>query len=373
MLDRERVQGQGLTGSRAVDRATPVGEVIDPADPMEIVLERLTRDDASYAAAFLAERSAWDVFLSRPWDDDATALGRLIDHAGTADGFVGDDAARAGLEALGAGLDDGDPDGWTVDRGTAAAVAESLAGAVVAHIEPVAGALERAADGEIGPRDGDALRGLGYLSLDEGATRAVQEGLQDWARTRSGAATDRGPSQIAAVEGAFVATREYGQRLAYALHGFEQQAAAELSKDRWDWSWGLLPNLVRRTGAGALVGMASDYVAKGLDRDGTWKNGPDDGQVLDAGDAERAARRSLSGSTAADGAVIDAGAREAFGDTLDVLGRPKPPTSPEKDWWGPVKDAPVGVVVGKVGDRALARMGEVLDGPPPALPVGSHD
>ncbi len=70
---------------------------------------------------------------------------------------------------------------------------------------------------------------------------------------------------------------------------------------------------------------------------------------------------------------MDAAAREAFGDTLDVLGRPKPPTSPEKDWWGPVKDAPVGVVVGKVGDRALARMGEVLDGPPPALPVGSHD
>jgi hypothetical protein len=374
MLARERVQGLGLTGSRAVDRAAPVGQAVEPADPMGIVLERLIRDDdPSWAAAFLTERSAWDVLLSRPWDDDAHGLSMLIRHAGTADGPVGADAARAGLEALGAGLDDGHPGDWTVDKDTAAAVAGSLGGAVVAHISPVAGALERAADGEVGPRDGDALRGLGYVTLDEGAARAVQEGLHDWARNRPGAPGDAGPAEVAAVEGAFVAAREYGQRLAYALHGFEQQAAAQQRKSSWDWGWGLLPNLVRRAGPGVLAGIAADYIAIGLDRDGTWDNGPDDGLVLDAHDAELAAREGLSGRSAAAVAAIDAQAREAFRRTTDALGRPMPPTSPPTDWWEPVKDAGVGVVVDKVGDAALRRVGEALDGRPPGLHAGPHE
>jgi hypothetical protein len=375
MLDRERVLAQGLTGSRAIDRAAPLGDVLDPADPMETVLERLARDDdPSFAAAFLAERSTWDVLLSRPWDDDANRLNVLIDHAGTADGPVGGDAAHAGLEALGAGLDDGDPGDWTVDRETAAVVAGSLGSAVAAHVSLVADALHRAADGQVGPRDGDALRGLGYLTLDEGATRAIQDGLHAWPGHRPDALGDANPSQAAAVvEAAFVAAREYGRRLAHALHGFEQQAAAELRKSRWGWSWGLLPNLVRHAGAGAAAGIASDYLAIALDRDGTWENGPDHGPVLDAGDAARAARRSPSVLSVAELTAIDAQARTAFENTLDALGRPKPPTSPETDWWAPLKQAGVGVVVDKAGDVALRRLGEVLDGPPSGVPVGARD
>ena len=365
MLDRERIQGQGLIGSRAVDRAAPIGVAHDPADPITIVLERLGRDDdASFAASFLADRSTWDVLLSRPWEDDVAAFSRLIDHAAAAADPVGGDAARSGLEALGAGLRDGDPDGWTVDRTTAAAVAESLGGAVAAHVAPVAAALERAADADAGPRDGDVLRGLGYLTLDQGATRAVRAGLRDWAQGLSsapgGSGADARP-EVALVEGSFVAAREYGQRLAYALHGFEQKAAAELREDRWDMTWGLLPNLVRRTGVGLLVGVASDYVAIGLGRDGTWENGPDSGRVFDAQDAERAARVSRYGSSDAGVAVIEAHAGAAFENTLDVLGRPKPPTSPQTDLWEPVRNAGVGVVADKLGEEIVTRLGRALD------------
>jgi hypothetical protein len=353
MLDRERVQGQGLTGSRAVDRAAPIGEVLDPTDPMEVVLERLTRDhDASYAAAFLAERSAWDVLLARPWDDDAIAFGRLIDHAGTAGGPVGGDAARAGLEALGTGLDDGDPDGWTVDRGTAAVVAEPLAGSVVAHIEPVAGALERAADGTVGPRDGDALRGLGYLTLDEGAARAVQEGLHGWATEPT---ADPGPAEVVVVvEGAFVAAREYGQRLAYALHGFEQQAAAELSKDRWDAVTTILTlpvapsrRLGRVLGSDPLEG-ALDYAAMVVGWDGTWDNGVDEGVRFGRGGAVRAVLGLLpheGGETE----MLATRAVVAYDRTTESLGSPLPPTSPVRDYIGPLLGGLRGLPGGALG------------------------
>jgi hypothetical protein len=369
LLDRERVQSQGLTGSRAVDRAAPIGEAHDPTDPMGIVLERLTSgEDPRFAAEFLSERSTWDVLLSRPWDDGGAAFSRLVDHAGTEDGPVGGDAARSGLEALGAGLEDGNPDEWTVDRDTAAAVAESLGRAVAAHAPLIAGALERAADGHVGPRDGDTIRGLGYLTLDESAARTVQAGLEGWVDARWDALGAAGPAQVVAVQAAFVGVREYGQRLAYALHGFEQKAAAELSAQRWEATWGLLPNLLRRMGPGALAGMASDYVAIALDRDGTWDNGPDDGRVFDASDAERAAAGSLPAWSAADVAVIGARAGTAFENTLDALGRPKPPTSPPSDLWKPVKDAGLGFLAGRAGEAVVGSVGRSLDGPlPPGL------
>jgi hypothetical protein len=355
MLDRERVQGQGFTGSRAVDRAAPVGEAHDPSDPMEVVLERLSRDDdASFAATFLAERSAWDVLLSRPWDDDAAGLGVLVHHAGTADGPVGGDAARSGLEALGAELDDGDPDGWTVDRRTAAAVAEALGGAVAGHIAPVAGALERAADGEIGPRDGDVLRGLGYLAVDEGATRAVQAGLHDWARGLPSAPGAGGPAQVALVEGAFVAAREYGQRLAYALHGFEQQAAAELKERRWEAVTTILTLPVapaRRLGR--ILGSdpfdaALDYAAMFVDCDGAWDNGVDDGRRFGRGDAVRAVLRSLP-HDGKETEMLATRAVVSYDGTTEALGRPLPPTPPVRDYVGPLLGGLPGLPGGVLG------------------------
>ena len=346
LLARERVQGQGFTGPRAVDRAAPIGEAHAPADPMEILLERLIRDDdARFAATFLAERSDWDVLLARRWDDGGAALSRLVAHAGTAQGAAGDDMARAGLEALGAGLADGDPEDWTVGRDTAAVIAPALGGAVAAHLSPVIGVLGSAADGEVAERDGNVLRGLGYLTLDAGAARAVQEGLQAWAASQS-ALGETGASQVGALPSAFVATQEYGQRLAYALHGFEQQAAAELKESRWDWTWGLVPNLVRRAGPGVAAGVVSDYAAIGLGRDGTWTNGPDGGLVFDARDTEDPA---------------------AFQRTLEALGRPEPPTSPPKDWLAPLKQAVVDVATDQISDVAKRRMDALPEGSSPGL------
>jgi hypothetical protein len=69
---------------------------------------------------------------------------------------------------------------------------------------------------------------------------------------------------------------------------------------------------------------------------------------------------------------VIAEAREAFGGTLGALGRPTPPTSPEKDWWGPVIEAPVDVVADRFGDGFLRRLGAALDGPKPSAHVGPH-
>ena len=376
MLDRERRQGEGLIGSRAVDRAAPIGQAFVPADPMAAVLRRLTRsEDATTAAAFLEDRPAWDVLLSRPWDDGGIGFARLIDHAGTAAGPVGGTAARAGLEALGAGLEDGDPDGWSVDRDTAAVISEALGRAVSSHVSLVAGALERAADGQAGPRDGDALRGLGYLTLDSEAVRLVDESLHRWVRDDTDTPDTPGApgaAQLAAVPAGFVAVREYGQRLAYALHGFEQQAAAELRESRYDASWGLLPNLARRTGVGLGAGLVSDFAKIAFDADGTWDNGADDGAVYDARDAQLAAQRSLGGSSPAVGDV-SARAADAFENTVDVLGRPEPPASPPTDWAEPFENAAWGFGLDKATDGALRRVGEALDGPPPTLHTVPHD
>ena len=365
MLARERTLGHALTQTRAVDRAA--GPEVVP-DPVAIVLQRLTSSgDPRFAAEFLSERLTWDVLLSRPWDDGGAAFSQLVEHAGTEKGPVGGDAARSGLEALGAGLEDGNPDEWTVDRQTAAVVAESLGGAVAAHASLIAGALERAADGSVGPREGDMLRGLGYLTLDESAAAAVEAGLEGWVGARVGVLGPSDPARLVAVPAAFIGVREYGQRLAYALHGFEQKAAAELSEQRWEVTWGLLPNLLRRMGPGVVAGMASDYVAIALDRDGTWDNGPDNGRVFDARDAERAALTTLTDSSVAVVAAIDARSGTAFENTLDALGRPKPPTSPPTDWWEPVKDAGLGVFAGKAGEAIVGSVGRSLDG---ALPPG---
>ena len=359
MLDRERIQGQGLTGSRAVDRAAPIGRAAEPRDPMEAVLRRLTGgEDSSSAAELLSERSTWDVLLSRPWDDGASTFARLLDHAATADGPVGGDAARSGLEALGAGLEDGgDPDGWSVDRRTAAAVAEALGAAVSGHISLVAEALERAADGAVGPRDGDALRGLGYLSLDETAARTVQQGLRGWAGEFPATPGDVGPSEVAVVQGAFVAVREYGQRLAHALHGFDKKAEAELKEMRWDAVTTVLTlplwpsrRLSRALGSDP-VEAALDYAAMGAGCDGVWDNGIDDGASFSRADAVRAALRALPyGGRDID--VLATRAAVSYDGALEALGSPLPPESPVRDYVGPLLGGLPGLPGGVLGSFA---------------------
>lgn len=147
-----------------------------------------------------------------------------------------------------------------------------------------------------------------------------------------------------------MAVREYGQRLAYALHGFEQQAAAEESSDRWDATWGFAPNLARRLGPGIALGLVADYAAIALDRDGTFENGPDLGPVLDEEDAVGVALRGRAFWPSAEVSALAAEARGAFDHTLKALGRPKPPLSPPIDWLEPLENIVVGIAVDQVGD-----------------------
>jgi hypothetical protein len=360
LLARERTQGGGLIGARAVDRAHPLHESVVAGDPMAVMAQGLVRaDDRASAAALLSDRRVWDVLLSRSWDDHHAVLGQLVACAGTADGAAGEVAVRAGLEALGAGLADGDPDDWTVDRSAAAVVAPALGAAVAAHVSVATEALSRGVDGRLGTRDGDILRGLGYLTLDERAVRAVSDALHGWVLTQPVALEGTGPSSplpTVAVPAAFVAVREYGQRLAYALHGFEQQEAAERRSRQWDATIGLAGNFVRRAGPGVAVGLVVDYAAILLDLDGTWTNGSDDGLFLHEEDAVQTALDGLAVEGGDDLGAVTAQAGTAYDRTLDALGTPKPPTSPQKDWGAPLKKAVLDVGVDQltdVGKRAL--------------------
>lgn len=186
-------------------------------------------------------------------------------------------------------------------------------------------------------------------------------GLHGWANERT-ALAGPDPLQIAAVEGAFVATREYGQRLAYALHGFEQQAAAELSKDRWDAATTVLTAPVapaRRLGR--ILGSdpfekALDYGAMVVGWDGTWDNGVDEGLRFGRGVAVRAVLGSLP-DEGPETEMLATRAVVAYDRSLEALGRPSPPTSPVRDYVGPLlgglRELPVGVLGSVFPDAEL--------------------
>jgi hypothetical protein len=360
VLARERSQADGLIAARAIDRAYPLHESGSAGDPIELLLERLvSEEDPGFAADLLRDRSAWDVLLSRAWDGDPAPLRHVVAHAATADGAAGETAVGAALEALGAGLADGDPADWTVHPGTAAAIAPTLGTAVAGHVGVAVDAVSHGVDGRLGTVDGDTLRGLGYLTLDEDATRAIDDALHRWAMIQPAAlagTSSSSPLPAVAVPAAFVATREYGQRLAYALHGFEQQQAAERRSGTWDATIGLASNFVRRAGVGTAVGIAVDYAAIWLGFDGTWENGPDEGLVLDQTDAVDAA---LEGRVAGDPrnpVLMAAQARAGYARTLEALGLPKPPGSPQTDWGAPLRKAIADAGVGQAREavkRAL--------------------
>jgi hypothetical protein len=356
VLDRERSQANGLIAARAIDRAYPLHESRVAEDPMELVVEALVRnEDPGAAASLLRDRQSWDVLLSRSWGGDPAPLRSLVAHAAAADGAAGEVAVRSGLEALGAGLADGDPEDWTVDPGTALALAPTLGGAVARHVDVAVDALSRGVDGRLGTTDGDVLRGLGYLTLDEEATRAIDGALHEWALLQPVALAGHSPSSplpAVAVPAAFVATREYGQRLAYALHGFEQQQAAERRSDVWDATIGLASNFVRRAGPGIAVGLTVDYAAILFDFDGTWDNGRDEGRFFDGTDAAAAVLAECGAGDERDLHATAAQARATYARTLEALGLPKPPESPQTDWAAPLRKAVADAGLNQVSDVA---------------------
>jgi hypothetical protein len=315
-----------------------------PVDPLAAVLAHLAVTDPASAAAVLSEPVAWPLLLARPWDDGGAALAEVAALAGADPGRDGEAATRLGLEALGAGLgDDGDPAEWHVDRGTAAAVSPALASGVAQHATVATAVLGLGVDGDLRGRATDVMRGLGYLTLDADAARTVGAALHQWVRTQPLPAEitcDPIPLPAVVVPSAYLAVREYGQRLDHALHGFEQQAEAEQRKTTWDATIGLLVEIPKRTGVGAFFGVVEGYAAIALGFDGRWDNGEDDGlhfdrdraagAVLNLAPADPVARQVLAGQ-----------ARAVFDRTVEALGGPRPPASPAADYLEPLADSAV--------------------------------
>jgi hypothetical protein len=328
LLARERVQGV-LAGAGSIPAEwDPV--TLDPAGLVVALLAGA--GDPGPAAALLDRRDAWDVLLARGWADGGASLGELIALACAEPGAAGATATSSGLAALGHGLADNHPDGWTVNRATAAAVAASVAGGVATHVDVAAGAL--AAPLRAGPNSGAAvLRGLGYLTIHAAATTVVTEALAGWvARQPLDLAAPASVSVPAlTVSAAYLGVREYGQRLAYALDAFERMDEAEDRESVWTALVGWQSHI---PGAfGEAWGIAESAAARLLGNDGDWSIGPDEGLTFDREDVVEAALEQTRGPESADVAATQQAiahhAGAAFDRIREELGSPEAPAPPE--------------------------------------------
>jgi hypothetical protein len=317
---------------RAVDRAG--GRWPGLVDPVAEVLRLLARaDDPAASALLLDDRRSWAALLARPlptYPDGGGNLRDVVQQATGLAGPAGERAVRSGLEALGTGLSDGDPDHWPAHPTTAAAVAFPLAEGVAGHVTVATEPLGRSGSGR--PLDvmADAvLRGLGLVSLDPGGAAVITQAVSRWAVARTADIPNGGWAAATAV-GGFVAVRQYGQRLAHALHGFEQRDAALSRQHLFDRTVGLLQFLPAE--AGAIAGFLLPFAAHWLGADGTWQNGPDAGLVFRADDAAAAAEVQLDPGDLSRSQVLGVRAAAAFARVMGRLGVPVPPDSPVWRW-----------------------------------------
>jgi hypothetical protein len=265
------------------------------------------------------------------------------------EGPAGDEAVRAGLAAIGDGLFEGDPTDWEVSRRNVAAVAPDLGRAVAAHVDVAVDALWVGVDDSRCLGASDALRGLGYLTVDPAAATAVAGTLYEWARgeVADGAVVEPGAvSAAVAVPSAFVAAQEYGQRFSFALDTYELQEAAEHRTAAWNASVGLIPDLLPGVW-GLAAGVVEGYAAIALGRDGTWDSGVDEGLHLDAGTAIQESLAAVGSEASVEAAEIARQARAAFDRTAGALGNPLPAESPESDYLAPLLDAFVSDALGR--------------------------
>lgn len=327
--------------AREVGSVALAGGGSPPPDPLTLVVRSLAdeRDTAAVLSLFGAPR-AWDVLLGRFWSDGGAALSDAVDLVAAAPGESGGAVVRSGLVALGAGLSDGDPRDWTVRPRTAAAVAPALARAVAAHVDVATDALEVGIDGRLGGGRGDVLRGLGYVTLDRGAAAQVERALLAWARVQPRALdgmSSTGPLAAVAILSAYLAVEQYGQRLAYAMHGFDEQHAAEGRQALWNYTIGLVVDALPGWG-GVVGGVAAGGLSILLRTDGTWANGPDRGLVFDRRDAANLVVRAVPGEAGVE-AELGRQAAAAFSRSQAALGVPLPPASPDQDLQAPGLDA----------------------------------
>ncbi|TFV65455.1 UNVERIFIED_ORG: hypothetical protein E4P37_10150 [Bacillus sp. AZ43] len=317
----------------------------EPHDAVEVAVAALAREATpTEAAVFLGGRRTWEMLLARHWADGGELLGALVGTAADDAGPDGDRAVRLGLQTIGAGLFAGDPSGWTVDRGTVAAVAPALGHAVAAHVAAAADALGTAASGADDDGTGQQVRGLGLVLLDGEARAAVQGALVDWSVTQvrdGGRSSPESPHPAIAVTSAFVAVREHGYRLDHALDGHELRERAEDREQFWKWTAGLVLELAshaRATPLAVVAEVAGTYAPMLLDMDGTFDLGPDRAPRLDADDAAALARGVVPADLAARVHVVEAQARAAFERTARLLGGADAPVSPPKDYRGATFD-----------------------------------
>jgi hypothetical protein len=358
MLLREQEQ-KLLTGVGEVPGDWPAGT----SDPVALAMGILAdRGNAEVAAALLADPAVWEALMNRRWSDGGVSVGEVVGQAARNDGAAGAQAIRHGLEVVGAGLFEGEPSQWTVSWRAVATLAPALAGAVAQQIAVVTDVLGLGLDGDLDRRVSDRLRGLGYVILEEGAARTVGVALHEWVRAQPVPADLAGatiPPQVV-VPSAFLAVREYGQRLHVALHGFEEQARAQFGKAVWDRSFGAAAQVVGKTPVvGVGVGVANGLAAAAFGFDGRWDNGPDNGLHFDRDDAAAVALALAPASGAAREVFADQ-ANAVFDRTRAALGDPRPPVSPEFDGWSLVGDAVVDTVRNETIQRGWKRARDLV-------------
>ena len=332
LLRREHEHGVPA-GAGAVPHAWDAAS----SDPAALAVTVLVEcGEPGPVASLLTEADVWQTLLARFWADGGAALSGAVGLLAEEPGAAGDDAVRAGLTAIGAGLFEGAPSGWTVSRRNVAAVAPAMAGAVAAHVDVAVDALWVGVDDARCLGASDALRGLGHLTVDRGAAVVVGDALDEWARGVIAGADAQAQEAAIAVSGAYLATQEYGQRLSHALDTYEAQEAAQLREVGWNWTVGLVPHVLPK-GWGTVAELLTGYAAIGLRADGTWEDIVDSGPVLDAGTAGEQGLE-LGGPTRGLVDVVRQ-ARSAFERTAGALGDPAPVRSPQSDPWAPVADA----------------------------------
>jgi hypothetical protein len=309
-------------------------------DPLGVAVGVLAgRQAVDDCAGLLTDAVVWQTLLEHTWGDGGAALAAVIATAGRAPGLTGDSVVRTGLGVLGDGLPLGDPRRWTVNRVTVGQIRGALGEAVAAHIGVALHAMWTADGGWITDSERAVLRGIGNVSVDCAAMLAIGHALDVRAMAEALAGSRPAPSvALPAVlaPAAWVAVQEYGRRLDYALHGYEQQEDALARQTLFNGSFGLLVWLPGW--GGPVASYVVPYLARAMGADGRWDNGSPGWQALGAADALTAV---ASGSGIMGPATPEAvaRARQVYDRTLGVLGAPAPPTSPVIPWWKPAWDA----------------------------------
>jgi hypothetical protein len=171
------------------------------------------------------------------------------------------------------------------------------------------------------------------------------------------------------VPSAYLAVQDHGQRLSYALDGFELQRDAENKERFWSWTAGLALDLtseLARTPLAFAADLVDGYAPQLLGMDGTFDQGVDRGPRFGPADAAGDVLATLPPDRAAQVRVVQQQAETSFRRVAELLGSPEAPQSPPAaGLMGPLVD----IATDGLGDVATDRLldpdrprGDVLPG-----------